>query len=467
MLKATGSQGRQNNSSVMLQECDKTADEDNGDASPSEAAKTMTALGGTTLLCKSMMGGGVSARSRDTNVCPPSPPHPGMFSLAYGSAQFGLVLSLLLLGVSFSLALLSLNVLSTLALECKALMPTKRVSFYSVSNMILPRFSWVLDVSVILLCGGAVISYMTNIGNLLAEGVYGIARWDLASFSLRDTAMVIRAVLLAVLVPLCCLKQLGSTKLAVIFGLCCIFYIVVMTLFYSPCTAARADIAPLLSPTGVFRIFSSFPIFIFAYVGHFSVFHIANEMKEVSTNKLNKVFVAALSTCTLVYCLMLLPFLTFGTDVKQNFLQSLASIEDGYIPAPVTASLIFAALSLSISYVILLLAVRISVMALTFGSRQPEGKREHFLRVSLTICLVLLTFGISAALGANVALPIELAGLLGGNTLGFVFPFSLYLKRYGLKNDRPVFSWAVLCSLVFCCLLYPVSLTGILKKHFF
>ena len=387
-----------------------------------------------------------------------------MFSLAYGSAQFGLVLSLVLLVASFSLVLLSLNVLSTLALECKALMPTKRVTFYSVSNMILPRFSWVLDVSVIVYCGGAVIYYMTNIGNLLAEGVYSIVQWDLASISKQNAATVIRAVLLVVLVPLCCLKQLGSTKLAVIFGLCCIFYIVVMTLFYSPCTAARADVAPLLSPTGVFKIFSSFPIFIFAYVGHFSVFHMANEMREVSTNRLNKVFVSALSICTLVYSIMLLPFLTFGTDVKQNFLQSLRN-PDGSIEPPVTASLIFAALSLSISYVILLLAVRISVMALAFGTHQPEGKRELRLRVFLVLCLVLSTFGISAALGANVALPIELAGLLGGNTLGFVFPFSLYLKRYGLKNDRPVFSWAVLISLVFCCLLYPVSLAGILKSR--
>ena len=80
-----------------------------------------------------------------------------MFSLAYGSAQFGLtlVLSLVLLAASFSLVLLSLNVLSTLALECKALMPTKRVTFYSVSNMILPRFSWVLDVSVTVQPAGA------------------------------------------------------------------------------------------------------------------------------------------------------------------------------------------------------------------------------------------------------------------------------------------------------------------------
>ena len=44
--------------------------------------------------------------------------------------------------------------------------------------MILPRFSWVLDVSVIVYCGGAVISYMTNIGNVLAKGVYSIVQWN-------------------------------------------------------------------------------------------------------------------------------------------------------------------------------------------------------------------------------------------------------------------------------------------------
>jgi hypothetical protein len=82
--------------------------------------------------------------------------------------------------------------------------------------------------------------------------------------------------------------------------------------------------------------------------------------------------------------------------------------------------------------------------------------------VFIALCIVLLTFVVSAALGDNFALPIELAGLLAGNTLGFVFPFSLYLKRCGLKNDRRVFSVVVLVALVFCCLLYPISLVGII-----
>jgi amino acid permease len=387
-----------------------------------------------------------------------------MFSLAYGSAQFGLILTIVFIALSFVLTLLSLNVLSLLALEFKALSPSSRLTFASVSSMILPRFSWTLDATLIIYCGGAVISYLTNIGNLLAQGFYGISPWNLATFPLHNASLVIRSILLLFLVPLCFLKQLGSTKLPVIFGLLCIFYIVVMTLFFSPCTAAKADLAPLLRPISVLRMFSSFPIMIFAYVCQFSVFHIVNELKDISRSGLNRIFVSALFVCSAVYLLMLLPFLTYGTDVKQNFLQSLRK-PDGSLEAPVNAAFIFAAFSLSISYVILTLPVRVSIMALAFGSEQPQGSRELRWRVTVVLCIVFATFGISAALGDNVALPIEVAGLLGGNTLGFVFPFILYLKHFGLKNNRRVLSMVVLVALVFCCLSYPICLIGIVQKR--
>jgi amino acid permease len=331
--------------------------------------------------------------------------------------------------------------------------------------MILPRFSWVLDASLILYCGGAIISYLANIGSLLAQGFYSIAQWDLTSFSLRNASIVIQAVVLVFLVPLCCRKQFGSAQLASIFALSCIFYIVVMTLFYSPLTAARSDLAPLLRPAGILEVFEGFPIIIFAYISQFTVSNLVNELKEVSVRRLNQAYVMALSAVSVIYAIcMLLPFLTFGKDVKQNYLQSLSN-SDGSFEAPVIVSLIFTAFSLSMSYVILLMPVRISIMALIYGTQQPEGKRELRLRVFIALCIVFFTFGISAALGDNIALPIKISGLLGGNTLGFVFPFILYLKHYGLKNDRPVLSTAVLVALVFCCLLYPISLAGILKSR--
>ena len=149
-----------------------------------------------------------------------------MFTLAYGSSQFGLVLAVVFLAGSFSLTWLSLKVLSQLALDFKALSPNSSLNFASMSHAILPRFSWVLDASLIIFCGGAIISYLTNIGNLFSQAFYNIAPWDLASFSRRDVSMIIRTVLLVFILPLCLLKQLGSTKFAAAFGLCCIFYII-------------------------------------------------------------------------------------------------------------------------------------------------------------------------------------------------------------------------------------------------
>jgi hypothetical protein len=121
-----------------------------------------------------------------------------------------------------------------------------------------------------------------------------------------------------------------------------------------------------------------------------------------------------------------------------------------------------------------ILLVRVSTMAFAFGNRQPDGSREMRWRVFIVICMLLVSVGCSAALGSNLALPIAIAGLLGGNTLGFfltffffVFPFTLYLKHYGLKNDKPLYSMIVLVSLVFCCLLYPICLVGIFNPSNF
>ncbi len=152
-----------------------------------------------------------------------------MYCQAYGSAQFGLVLAVVFIVFSFFLTLLSHNVLALLALESKALSPTKRISFTSMLSMILPRFSWVLDAGVLVQCGGARVSYLSNASNLFAQGFYSIRRWDVASFSLRNTSLVIGAALLAC--PLCLMKQLGSTKLPSIFVLACIFYILIVTMF--------------------------------------------------------------------------------------------------------------------------------------------------------------------------------------------------------------------------------------------
>lgn len=75
-------------------------------------------------------------------------------------------------------------------------------------------------------------------------------------------------------------------------------------------------------------------------------------------------------------------------------------------------------------------------------STAPQGNRKLRLRVFCSSSrIALLTFAFLPAVGANVALPITLAEPLGcKNSASCLWSPFLYLKHYGLKYDRRVFS---------------------------
>ena len=377
--------------------------------------------------------------------------------MAFGCADFGIVLGIVFLSLAAGVTWLSLRVLSMLALDYKDANP----SFYSVSAAILPRAKWVLDAALVINCFGGNIAFVQIIGKLMSDGLMAMIKWDTATISLSSVSLIIQACVLVMLAPLCMMKEITSTKIANMVGLGCIAYIFVMTFFYTPCTELSTD---MLKPGNIIATFSAFPTFIFAYACQQNIFSISNEMKDVSLKKLNVVATASVLTGFAVYLpLMLFPFMTFGYGIDSSYLYNLTT-EEGGTPGPVIVAYIFASLSVSISYVLLLHPVRNSVMSLVFGANQPTGKKEKTIRMALVSVLMLISFGVAIALGKNLGLPINLAGLLGGNTMCFVMPFILYLTKYGFNKKSP-FSVAIVCTLVFCFLLYPICLTGIIYKQ--
>ena len=380
-----------------------------------------------------------------------------MFSMAYGCSQFGLILGLVFLVLAAAITWLSIRVLSVLALDYKASNPT----FYSVSNILVPKLKWLIDVALIINCFGGVIAYVQTFGNLLARGLWGVIQWNKEDLSLNNTALIIQAGILVVLAPLCMMKEISSTKFANLIGLGCIGYIFIMTFFYVPCTAAKEDFSALMKPVEILTLFASFPTFIFSFACQQNIFTVANELKDANMQKLNRISMASVSTGFLVYLpLMVLPFLTWGAGVKSSYLFNLTNADET-VDIPVMIAFVFASLSVSISYVLLLQPVRCSFMSLIFGSNQPTGKKEKTYRITLVVVLMLLSFGLAVLLGDNLSLPISIAGLFGGNTMCFIMPFILYLKAKGF-NKKDKFSITVMVTLVFCFLLYPICLTGII-----
>ena len=172
--------------------------------------------------------------------------------------------------------------------------------------------------------------------------------------------------------------------------------------------------------------------------------------------------------------MMILPFLTFGRGVKSNYLYNLDST-DGNVDVPIIIAFVFASLSVSISYVLQVQPVRRSVVSLIYGSRPLEGKQERSVRVAVVSCLLLITYGLAVGIGDDLSLPINIAGLLGGNTMCFVMPFLLYLQH--LRSEpaaapcgttsgrrRHMTTVMVMVTLVFCLCLYPLCLSGIVYE---
>ncbi len=379
--------------------------------------------------------------------------------MAFGCASFGLILGVGFLVLAALITWLSLKVLAMLALDYKDSKP----SFYSVSSDLMPKARWVIDAALVINCFGGCICYVQTFGRLMTEGMLAIFNWDTSVWSESNMALVIQLGILAFLTPLCMMKEITATKIPNMVGLACILYIVTMTFFYTPCTAMSVD---LLKPGNVVASFAAFPAFIFAYACQQNVFSVANEIKDVNMKKLNSVSVCSTLTGFIIYLpIMLLPYLTFGPLIKSNYLYNFVEeYKTVGLPVPIIIAFIFASLSVSISYVLLMQPVRCSTMSLIYGDHQPTGKKERVIRMGLALVLIAVSFALAYVAGDAVDLPVSIAGLLGGNTMCFVMPFLLYLKKYGF-DQRNKFTLLVMATLIFCILLYPICLSGIIYKE--
>ena len=402
-------------------------------------------LSSYSVLCKSMIGSGI-------------------FSMAYACAKFGILPGSLALCVAAGITWLSLHVLSILALEFRAENP----SFYSVSEKIWPRARWVVDVSLIINCFGAAVAYVVTSGTLMSYAIIAMFKIDVKTSWLggNHIAMMVQAVMVISLAPLCMMKDISSTKIANMVGLSCLFYIVVTTLFYANVGATAGDLS-LLYPSSALLAMGAFPTFIFAFACQQNVFSVANELRNANLKRLGVVCASSTATGFLVYVpMMLLPFLTFGRGVKSNYLYNLNA--DGEVDVPIIIAFIAASLSVSISFVLQVQPTRRSIVSLIYGSELLTGAKEVRIRVGVVTAILLATFGLAVGVGDDLSLPINLAGLLGGNTMCFVMPFVLYLRYYGFrwrKQDTGALDWfslAVVSVLGFCLALYPVCLTGII-----
>jgi amino acid permease len=394
-----------------------------------ETVRHASILSGYSILTKSMIGS-------------------GLFVMAYGCSKFGIILGSIMLAVATLITWISLRTLSILAID----RIDEEPSFYSISEKLVPKYRWVIDVAVIVNCLGASTGYVITAGDFLSIGLYNMFQWQNASFAMSNTKKIIQAAMIVSLAPLCLMKEMSGTKIANLVGLTCLLYIVITTFVYCDLQEMSSD---LLYMDNFLTAIGSFPTFIFAFSCQMNVFQIANELKNPTVKRMNIISLSSTLTGLMIYIpIMILPFLTFGSQIKPNFLTNL-----GPDKIAVQIAYVLAAISVSISYVLQVHPLRRSILSLYYGASCPsksEEKRNRYIVVSI---ILMVTFGIAVGLD-KIDVVTNFTGLLGGNTMCFLMPSILYLRRFGFQTDR--FSILVMAVGVFSIILYPLCLTGII-----
>ena len=380
----------------------------------------------------------------------------GLLGLSAATAVCGWFLGILLLTIAGASAMFTLHLINCLIAQSDK----RHVSFYTVAERVAPYCRWVVDIAVAVKSLGVGTAYFQVYGTQLALFVGRMSPSileSMGSFALRAVIILFG---LAVMIPICFRKSISKTAIINICGILGITYIVMIGAVYTD-----GDYAPgstSVWPTGTFlAIAAKIPIFIFTFTCHQNMFLVGADMKDRTRRKLDIVaLLAELAGCCLFIPALVCPYITYGSGVKSNFLESMdANAMIGSDVAVLCGGLALAVAEIS-AYPLQLFPCRKSTMVLVTRGKEITAAMEKKLRRILTSVILLLSTIISIFVD-DLGVTLSLVGIVGSNTICFIMPSFLYCKAFD-KARNPV-KWY--CSALVCCvstLLLPICLTAII-----
>ncbi|KAI3903464.1 hypothetical protein MKW98_032118 [Papaver atlanticum] len=190
------------------------------------------------------------------------------------------------------------------------------------------------------------------------------------------------------------------------------------------------------------KLFTTVPVLVTAYICHYSIHPIENELKDPSQMKL--IVRASLTFCASVYvATSLFGFLLFGEktldDVLANFDADLGIPYAGLLLNDVVR--VSYGLHLILVFPVVFFSLRLSVDGLLFPTAVPiVFDNRRFLSISVGLMGVIF---IGATFVPNIWTAFQFTGATAATSLGFIFPAAIVLKdQYGIatKKDR-LLSW--------------------------
>ncbi|KAL6607020.1 hypothetical protein ACP70R_042673 [Stipagrostis hirtigluma subsp. patula] len=303
-------------------------------------------------------------------------------------------------------------------------------------------FGWwgrrLLQVCVVINNVGVMIVYMIIIGDVLSgtssgdEHHYGVLEGWFGTHWWNGRFFVLLVTTLGVFTPLACLKRVDSLSYtsAISVGLAVVFVVITAGIAIVKLICGQIPM-PKLFPSipdlsSVWELFTAVPVLVTAYVCHYNVHPIHNELKDSS--QIKPIVHTSLTLCSTVYILTsLFGYLLFGestlSDVLANFDSNLGIPYSAVLNDAVRVSY---AVHLMLVFPMIFHALRLNLDGLLFASARPLSSDNRRFAV-MTALLLLVIFSLANFI-PSIWDAFQFTGATAAVCIGFIFPAAITLR---------------------------------------
>lgn len=375
----------------------------------------------------------------------------GIMALPAVMKVLGLVLGFVLIILMGILSEISVELLVRFSALCKA------ATYGEVVQYAMGRPARVLsEICLIVNNAGVLVVYLIIMGDVMSGSVRHVGVFDqwLGNGVWDQRKLVILVVVVVFLAPLCVLERIDSLSLtsAASVALAVVFVVVACVITFIKLVEGHIE-APRMGPDfrskkAILDLLVVIPIMTNAYVCHFNVQPIYNELEGRSPQKMNRVGRITTSVCIVVYALTAISgYLLFGedteSDVLTNFDKDLGIRFSSALNYIVRVGYI---LHLVLVFPVVHFSLRQTVDSLVFeGSAPLLESRKRSLGLTVVL-LAIIYFG--STMIPNIWTAFKFTGATTAVSLGFIFPSLIALRLNkqggGLSFGEKFLSWLML-----------------------
>ncbi|WOH09888.1 hypothetical protein DCAR_0729348 [Daucus carota subsp. sativus] len=312
------------------------------------------------------------------------------------------------------------------------------------------------EIFIILNNAGMLIVYLIIMGDVMSGSLHHLGIFDqlLGNGVWDHRKMLILVVLVIFLAPLCALDKIDSLSLtsAASVALAVIFVLVAFVVAFIKLVEGKIE-APRFTPEfgstkAILDLLVVIPIMSNAYVCHFNVQPIYNELEGRSPEKMNRVGRITTALCVFVYASTAMAgYLLFGedteSDVLTNFDKDLGIRFSTALNYVVRVGYI---LHLLLVFPVIHFSLRQTVDTLLFKGSPPLTESRKRCLILTGVLLAFIYFG--STMIPNIWTAFKFTGATTAVSLGYTFPALVALRLgkqgAGLSLNEKLLSWLML-----------------------